>query len=171
MKKRILIFAFGLLISTSSCSTSSCSNSSTTTEQTQDSVATETIQEETPKVETEVKEEKTEVTEVDYSNQETFVNVYRSDGFRPNMASEWVQVRTNSDMSKILEILYWNVQDENKIKLEIVSQEYSDGEISGYTGEVRFPNESETVGFGIIEDRFNLTPEGEKMQEFFYEEK
>ncbi len=161
MKKHILIFAFGLLVSISSCSTSS---KTTEPKQTQDSVATETIQEETPKV-------KTEVTETDYSNQETFVNVYRSDGFRPNMASEWVQIRTNSDMSKILEVLYWNVEDENKIKLEIVSQEYSEGEISGYTGEVRFPNDSETVGFGMIEDRFNLTPKGEKMQEFTYEEK
>lgn len=166
MKKHILIFAFGLLISTSSCS-----NSSKTTDKTQDSVATETIQEETPKVETEIKEEKAEVTETDYSNQETFVNVYRSDGFRPNMVSEWVQIRTNSDMSKILEVLYWNVQDEKKVKLEIVSQEYSDGEISGYTGEVRFPNDSEIIGFGMIEDRFNLSPKDGKMQEFTYEEK
>ncbi len=162
MKKHILIFAFGLLISTSSCS-----NSPTTTETIQDSVATASAMTD----EATIVEEKTEEKEVDYSNQETYVNVYRSDGFRPNMASEWVQVRTNSDMNKILEVLYWNVQDENKMKLEIVSQEFSSGEISGYTGEVRFPNEKETVGFGMIEDRFNLTPKGEKMQEFFYEQK
>ncbi|AFM05948.1 hypothetical protein Fleli_3632 [Bernardetia litoralis DSM 6794] len=171
MKKHILIFAFGLLISSSACQSSTSTTASDENAVDSASAAVVTPEEtETPTETTPVVVE-TPTEEVDYSNQETFVNIYRSDGFRPNMASEWVQVRTNADMDKILEVLYWNVQDENKIKLEIVSQEYSEGEISGYTGEVRFPNDETTTDFGMIEDRFNLTPKGEKMQEFFYEEK
>ncbi|MCC5945309.1 MAG: hypothetical protein JJT94_10260 [Bernardetiaceae bacterium] len=106
------------------------------------------------------------------NNDEAYVTTtYRSDGFRPGVASEWVAIKSDPEAFKIIEILYWSTADEDKIPLKIVKQEFSEGEISGYTGEVMFPNDTETVGFGIIEDRFNLSYSEDMFQEFLYEEK
>jgi hypothetical protein len=95
---------------------------------------------------------------------------YRCDGFRPGMASEWVQVKYNSDFTKIEAIYYWNVNNEKPVKLTIHSQEFSKGEISGVTGDVSFPGDSEKVGLGIIEDRLNLIYADKRMQEFEMEQ-
>lgn len=96
--------------------------------------------------------------------------VYRSDGYRPNMVSEWIEVKTAEETFELLEIWYWNVQDEKKVQLTILNQEYVDGEISGNSGELQFPNSTEKIGFGTIEDRFDLTWSEGEMQEFIYEE-
>ncbi len=157
MKKHITVFVFCLFIF-SSCQNS---NSSASQESNQDSVSTAILTEET------------EVTQLaDYSNQTTYTSIFRSDGFKTGIKSEWIQSRRNSDMTEILEILYWNTENKEKISLEIVSQKCSQSEeTSGCTGEVRFPNTSEIVSFGTIEENFNLIFEGNKRQEFNYEQK
>lgn len=101
---------------------------------------------------------------------EVVKTVYRSDGFYPGIASEYVEVHLDPENHKVVELLYWNVSDEQRQPLAIVTQTYEAGEISGYTGTLRFPDETEAIPFGIIEDRFTLTHAGERFQEFFYEE-
>ena len=85
------------------------------------------------------------------------------------MASEWVQVDYDNDTRKVNGIWYWNTADEKPQTLTILKQEYVDGEISGFTGELTFPGDKEKIGFGIIEDRFNLSYPDGQFQEFEYE--
>jgi hypothetical protein len=96
--------------------------------------------------------------------------IYRSDGFRPGLASEWVSVKSAEvgGTQKILEIFYWSTADEKKIAFEIVSQKFTDGEISGYSGEVRFPSDESTTKFSIMEDHFDLG--SDNSQEFTQED-
>ncbi len=102
---------------------------------------------------------------------ESTTAVYRSDGYRPNMVSEWISVKTNIETFEILEMWYWNVQDEKKVKLTILSQEYKEGEeVSGHVGKMKFPNLSEEVGFGMIEDQLNITWSENEGQEFILDE-
>lgn len=95
--------------------------------------------------------------------------IYRCDGFRPGVVSEWVQVDYDNDVNKIHGIWYWNTSDEKPLALTIIKQEFIDGEISGFTGELSFPGDKEIIGFGIIEDRFNLSYPDGRFQEFEYE--
>lgn len=97
--------------------------------------------------------------------------IYRSDGFRPGVASEFIQVAYNDDFDRIVGIWYWNNRDQNKIRLEIVNQEVITGdEISGAAGDLRFPGDSEVYGFGIVEGIFALTDSNDRRQEFDYED-
>ncbi|WP_027002216.1 hypothetical protein [Hugenholtzia roseola] len=95
-------------------------------------------------------------------------SIYRCDGFYNGIASEWIQVAFSQDGSKIEGIWYWNTQDENKKALQVSDYQVSKGEISGSTGIVTFPT-GEKYGFGQVEDRFNLTHEDGRFQEFEYE--
>lgn len=103
---------------------------------------------------------------------ESVTITYRSDGFRPNLASEWVSVKsvTAGDTQKITEMWYWSSADEKKMAFEIVSQKFTDGEISGYSGEVRFPGDKTTTKFSIMEDHFDLGNTADESQEFTQEE-
>jgi hypothetical protein len=94
--------------------------------------------------------------------------IYRSDGFRPGLVSEWIEVHYEPG-NKIGRILYWNTQDEKPIELKINKQEYIAGEITGYTGELQFPDDEDKYGFGILEGEFKLTYPDKRMQEFEYE--
>lgn len=96
--------------------------------------------------------------------------IYRCDGYRPSMASEWIKVIYTPDNDFINTILYWNVNDETPIVLDLIESEYEEGEISGWTGVVKSPDGKEEWGFGMIEDRFNLTyGEEGPFQEFYAE--
>ncbi len=139
-----------------------CASCQTPTTNTETAVAKDSVAVETTPI--------TETTTSVEQTSESVTMTYRSDGFRPGLASEWISVKHAEvgGTQKIIEILYWSTADEKKIKAEIVSQKFVDGEISGYTGELRFPDDTEATGFGIIEDRFNLGDENS--QEFTQEE-
>jgi PBP1b-binding outer membrane lipoprotein LpoB len=102
---------------------------------------------------------------------ESVTITYRSDGFRPGVASEWVSVKSVQvgDTQKITEMFYWSTADEKKMAFEIVSQKFTDGEISGYSGEVRFPGDKTTTKFSIMEDHFDLGNTADESQEFTQE--
>ncbi len=99
---------------------------------------------------------------------EKIVVRYRSDGFYPGMASEWLEVTYNADF-RLLQIDYWNTADETKQTLSILEQSFETGEISGYVGKLAFPGQA-PIAFGSIEDRFNLIHDGDRFQEFELEE-
>ncbi|TVQ65304.1 MAG: hypothetical protein EA360_10135 [Balneolaceae bacterium] len=96
---------------------------------------------------------------------------YRSDGFRPGIASEWIRVIYTPDREFIAAILYWNVPDEEPLAADLIETQWEEGEISGWTGTLGFSDDSHRYGFGIIEDRFTLLDEETGLfQEFFLEE-
>ena len=97
-------------------------------------------------------------------------SIFRCDGFYPGIASEYLQVDFNAEKKKIEAIWYWNTQDEKKISLKIFSQKYTEGEISGFDGELQFPDNDDKVAWGCVEDRFNLTHKGDRFQEFELEQ-
>jgi hypothetical protein len=97
------------------------------------------------------------------------VLIYRCDGFHPGVVSEWLQVAFSKDSNKIEGVWYWTAQDETPIQLNILEQEFTDGEISGYTATVNFPNSPEKIGLGLIEDKANLSFADGQFQEFEYE--
>lgn len=94
---------------------------------------------------------------------------YRSDGFYPGIASEWLEVTYDSEAPTVLSVVYWSSDDETKQQMEILEQSFSAGEISGYSGKLAFPGQ-DPIGFGSIEDRFNLVHPGDRFQEFELEE-
>ena len=95
---------------------------------------------------------------------------YRSDGFRPGVTSEYLQIDTDNNKNVIKAIWYWSTVDEKPVKLTIHNQQFSSGEISGYTADLGFPNSAEVIRLGMIEDKANLTWEDEQFQEFVYED-
>ncbi len=99
---------------------------------------------------------------------ETFTAVYRCDGFYPGIASEWVAITTDSESATIIKAEYWNTDDETKVALRIIEQTYFDEGMPGYTGTVVFPGQ-DPIGFGIVEDMFNLTHDGDRFQQFVFE--
>jgi hypothetical protein len=119
----------------------------------------------TPNQEVEKKEQTPEKEQV---SNEPRGAIYRCDGFYNGIASEWIQVALSEDGSKIEGIWYWNTQDENKKMLQVLDYTVSQGEISGSSGKLAFPT-GEKYGFGQVEDRFNLTHEDGRLQEFEYE--
>ncbi|MBC6995995.1 hypothetical protein QWY85_00785 [Neolewinella lacunae] len=94
---------------------------------------------------------------------------YRSDGFYPGIASEWLEVTYDSETPTILSVVYWSSDDETRQEMEILEQSFSAGEISGYSGQLAFPGQ-DPIGFGSIEDRFNFVHDGDRFQEFELEE-
>jgi len=94
---------------------------------------------------------------------------YRSDGFYPGISSEWFTITTDTANYRILSIEYWNTEDEEKTDLSILTQEFSEGELRGYEGTLAYPNQ-DPLEYVIVEDRFILIHEGDRMQEFFYDE-
>lgn len=131
----------------------SCQTSTTNTENTtdKDSVATQTTS--------------TQTVTPNNPNQETTIRVYRSDGHQPNITSEWVSVKIDSEDQKILEIAYWNTNEEKKVLFEIVSQDFKQGDFSGYIGKLRSNNDTTTKTFGLVDEHFNIGF-GEEGQEF-----
>ena len=92
--------------------------------------------------------------------------IYRADGARPGMASEWVQVDYDKKVNKINGIWYWNVKNEKPIQVKVLKQEFSsdpEGMISGYDGELSF-YKGHKAGFGIIEQTFILEDDGMRVE-------
>ena len=97
-------------------------------------------------------------------------HTYRSDGYRPSASSEWVKVIYTPDKEFINTVLYWNVNDETPIVMELIESEFIEDEISGWSGKLKSPDGFFDYEFGIMEDRFNLIFDDEgRMQEFFAE--
>lgn len=99
---------------------------------------------------------------------ETFTAVYRSDGFYPGIASEWIAITTDSESAAIIKAEYWNTDDDAKVPLRIIEQTYHDEGMPGYDGTLAFPGQ-DPIGFGIVEDLFNLTHDDDRFQQFIYE--
>ena len=95
---------------------------------------------------------------------------YRSDGYRPSAASEWVKVIYTPDKEFINTVLYWNVNDETPIEMELIEGEFINDEISGWSGKLKSPDGFFDYEFGIIEDRFNLIFDDEGRMQTFYAE-
>jgi hypothetical protein len=95
---------------------------------------------------------------------------YRSDGYRPSAASEWIKVIYTPDNEFINTVLYWNVNDETPIVMKLIESEFIEGEISGWSGKVKSPDGFFDYEFGIIEDQFNLIFDDEGRMQTFYQE-
>lgn len=93
---------------------------------------------------------------------------FRSDGFRPGLASEWIEVTLNPEENIIHSISYWSTANDDKIAIIVIEQEFFVDEISGYTGKIRFRT-GDMYEFGMIEDRFNLLDDYGLFQEYFLE--
>lgn len=73
--------------------------------------------------------------------------------------------------NKVVELYYWSENDPEPTQLEILTQEYHDGEeVSGITGEALWPGQAHPIIFGLIEDRLNFTHPNDSFQEFFWVE-
>jgi hypothetical protein len=95
---------------------------------------------------------------------------YRSDGYRPSAASEWIKVIYTQDGEFINTVLYWNVNNETPIVMELIESELIDDEITGWSGKVKSPDGFFDYEFGIIEDQFNLIFDDEGRMQTFYQE-
>lgn len=113
----------------------------------------------------------TKAKEVAFKDRKSMSLQYRSDGFHPGVTSEWLKVEIDEKSNKIKSIFYWSTADEKPIKLNIFKQEYTSGEISGFTVELGFPNSPEVLKLGLIEDKANLTWADGQFQEFEMESK
>lgn len=95
------------------------------------------------------------------SEQIPFGTIYASKAFRPDNVTEFLQVGMSDDYNTIVSIFYWTDRDPKTIPLTILSQEFVDGEISGFTAKISFPESDEIIGLGLIEDQANLSfPDG-----------
>lgn len=97
-------------------------------------------------------------------------HTYRSDGYRPSASSEWVKVIYTPDKEFINTVLYWNVNDETPIVMELIESEFIEDEISGWSGKLKSPDGFFDYEFGIMEDRFNLIFDDEGRMQTFYAE-
>jgi hypothetical protein len=103
------------------------------------------------------------------SGQTPFGTIYASKAFRPDNVTEFLQVGLSDDYTKIVSVFYWTDRDPQPIQLTIHSQEYVDGEISGFTAKISFPGNDEIIGLGLIEDQANLTFADGTFQEYIAE--
>lgn len=118
-------------------------------------------------------DDKNEVEEQQESSQverEIKTYVFRSDGFRPGIASEWIELDLDILNAEILRISYYSTEDEKPLEISIQSQTFYDDEIYGIVGTLLFPDDVSTIGFGLIEDRFILDYDEFLTQEFYWEE-
>ena len=97
-------------------------------------------------------------------------HTYRSDGYRPSASSEWVKVIYTPDKEFINTVLYWNVNDETPIEMELIESEFIEDEISGWSGKLKSPDGFFDYEFGIMEDQFNLIFDDEGRMQTFYQE-
>jgi hypothetical protein len=151
MKKRLIIIILSLALFTFACGGNTSKEEKTDTDS---STTTKTPEE----PEGEVKATEPRGT------------IYRSDGFRNGIVSEWIQVAYDDTQDEIAGIWYWNTSDETKVQLKVIKATFSQGEISGVSGKLKFPSDDEEIGFGMIEDRFNLSYSDERFQEFEHED-
>ncbi len=92
--------------------------------------------------------------------------VFRSDGYRPGVASEWIQVAFNPDGQKILVIWHWDTNNDTPKELKIISQNNVEGEISAVTGKILYGSDTDTASFSIVENTFSLRISDDQTQEF-----
>lgn len=90
-------------------------------------------------------------------------SIYSCDDCFPGLVASFYQYGMGEDGS-IEGMWYWDNKNDDKTQLVILSQEFMEGEISGWVGEFKFPGNNDVYEFGIIEDRFTVTQDGD-----FYE--
>ncbi len=159
--KKIAFISLFACVSLFACETKTQETEDSTQEETKDS----TKKEPSTKASEAVAEDKEEAKKSDKPRG----SIYRADGLRPGVASEWLQVAFSKDQNKIEGVWYWTTDDENKISLKILEQEFTEGEISGFTATVLFPGSPEKIGLGLIEGKANLSYADGKFEEFEYE--
>jgi hypothetical protein len=175
MKRNIVLGMTALLLF-------SCGENAESTEKKEDNGEVQT--EETQTAETETTNENDLIDEAEFDHSE-FIGTedydpekmkdwpsqtYRSDGYRPSAASEWIKVIYTPDNEFINTVLYWSTNNDTPIVMVLIESEFQDGEISGWTGKLKSTDGFFDYEFGIIEDRFNLIFDDEgRMQEFIAE--
>lgn len=97
-------------------------------------------------------------------------HTYRSDGYRPSAASEWIKVIYTPDRAFINTVLYWNVNNETPIEMKLIESEFIEDEISGWSGKLKSTDGFFDYEFGIMEDQFNLIFDDEGRMQTFYQE-
>jgi len=114
-----------------------------------------------PTTDTDSSTAKNQTNAITETEQIPFGTIYASKAFRPDNVTEFLQVGMNEDYTKIVSVFYWTDRDPKTIPLTIHSQEFADGEISGFTAKISFPQSDEIIGLGLIEDQANLSfPDG-----------
>jgi hypothetical protein len=80
---------------------------------------------------------------------------------------DYLEVVTKPYQNLIVSVVHWHSEDETRVPLLILSQEFVEGEISGFTAKVAFPDAPEVaIGLGLIEDRANFSYPDGTFQEF-----
>jgi len=102
------------------------------------------------------------------SDTDHLVLTFRSDGVRPGLTSEWIELVVDVEENKIINMHYWSTANDSKSAVLVIEQDYFMDEISGFVGKIRFSSE-DVYEFGLIEDRFNLLDDYGLFQEFFLE--
>lgn len=154
MLKKYSILSVALALSFAACGSSDAPTSNTNTENKDAAVSTKA-----PKTES-------ASTNLDPKDEKLNKSIYRSDGFRPGVASEWIQVAYPEGGKKVLAIWHWDTNDEKPHELKIISQEYMDGEITAITGKLIYGADTDTASFAIVENRFTLMTGDADGQEF-----
>ena len=93
--------------------------------------------------------------------------IYSCDGFHNGIASEFIQILYSESGSKILGIWYWDTNNDNKIRLEVLSEEHHD-DLGAVNGKLKFPSSDDIYRFSQIEDWFSLTDSDDRAQQFDY---
>ena len=99
--------------------------------------------------------------------------VYRIDGDRPGIASEWILVGFDKE-TNFTGLWYWNSNDEKRIYMKPVGKEEHYEDLSAMTGQVQHPDGT-IYGYALVEGDFRFyglegTPEEDFFQEYYYED-
>ncbi len=92
--------------------------------------------------------------------------IYRADGYLPDVPSEFCQVAYDYGVNNA--IWYWNIKDDRKVRLDVLRQEYHQ-DLGAITGNLKFPNDEVAYSFSSIEGAFNLGVQEGEFKEFMYE--
>ncbi len=109
---------------------------------------------------------KTQSAKIDPKDQNMVKMIFRYDGYRPGITSEWIQVGFSEGGEKIIGIWYWDSNNEVPQEIKILTQESSEGEISATYGTIIYGSSTDTASFSIIENTFRLFINEDEYQEF-----
>jgi hypothetical protein len=104
-----------------------------------------------------------------YNKIEPFGNVYVCYDCHPGNKAEFLQIGLDESMKEILVIFYWTDQFEDPMRLIIHEQRYEEGEISGITAKIGWPENAIKAELGIIENKANILYEDGLFHEFWIE--
>lgn len=100
---------------------------------------------------------------------EPFGNIYVSYEAHPGNKAEFLQIGLGESMQHIIAIFYWTDQFDDPVRLIILEQNYEEGEISGITAKIAWPENAIQAELGIIENRANLLYADGLFHEFWIE--